>query len=1134
MIEKFKEFKPSSWAIDNRTSIYIITIFITVAGLMSYNSLPKEQFPDIVIPTIYVSTPYPGTSPKDVENLVTKQIEKQVKSIAGVKKITSNSIQDFSNVIVEFNTNVDVPVAKQKVKDAVDKAKKDLPTDLPADPNVMEVEFSEFPILFVNISGDYDLAQLKKYADELQDKIEALKEITRVDIVGALEREIQINVDMHKMNAVKLTMGDIERAVSFENKTVSGGYVTMNDMNRTISISGEFRNIETLKNIVVNSMSGAPVYLKDVAEIKDSYKEQESYGRLNKKNVITLNVIKRGGENLINSSDKIKDIIAQMTKTSFPEGLNVTVSGDLSDRTRITLHDLINTIIIGFILVTIVLMFFMGATNAMFVGLSVPLSMFIAFLILPGIGFTLNMIVLFGFLLGLGIVVDDAIVVIENTHRIYQQGKLDIKTAAKKATGEVFLPVLSGTATTLAPFFPLAFWGGTIGKFMHFLPITLIITLTASLVVAYIINPVFAVDFMKKDEENAAPINRRAIFLRTIPFLAIALIFYLFGSFGIGNFIVLMLILYLIYHLFLKKVIFRFQEHTWPSVQNSYAKFLNWALGKPRTIVLGTIGLLVFSVFLTAIRNPKVVFFPKADPNFVYVYLTLPVGTNQAHTDSVAKIIEQKVYSVIGANNPLVKSVITNVTIGASESRDDRGAYTNKAKVGVEFVQFAERNGESTLAYLDKIRGAIKDIPGVEISVDQEQFGPPVSKPINIEISGERFEDLIFASQTVKKYLDSLQIPGVEELKSDLQTNKPEIAFILDRERANREGISTGQIGMEIRSAVFGKEVSRYKDENDDYPIQLRYLEAQRKNIEVVKNLKITYRDMNMNGAIRQVPLSAFADVTYTNTYGGIKRKNQKRVVTLTSNVLSGFNPNNVVSSIQAAMGGLAVPEGVEINMTGEREEQVEAATFLRNSLLLSIGIILLILVAQFNSISKTLIILSEIIFSIIGVLLGLAIFRMDITIVMTGIGIVALAGIVVRNGILLVEFTDMLMEQGKPVREAIIEAGRIRMTPVLLTATATILGMIPLAIGFNIDFATMFTELNPKIHFGGDSVAFWGPLSWTIIFGLLFATFITLIIVPVLYLMAAKTKERVKKVRVKISDAGKRFNPKTVESNGA
>lgn len=1130
-MKKFKEFKLSSWAINNKTGTYIITIFITLAGILAYNDLPKEQFPDIVIPTIYVSTPYPGTSPKDIENLVTKPIEKQVKSISGVKKVTSNSIQDFSNIIIEFNTNVEVQIAKQKIKDAVDKAKKDLPTDLPADPNVMEVEFSEIPILFVNISGDYDLTKLKNYADELQDKIESLKEITRVDIVGALEREIQINVDMNKMSAAKLTMSDIERAVSFENKTISGGHITLNNMNRTISVSGEFRDIETLKNIVVTSMSGAPVYLKEVADIKDGYKEQESYGRLNGKNVITLNVIKRGGENLIDASDKIKAIIEDLKKTSFPENLSVTVSGDQSEKTRITLHDLINTIIIGFILVTIVLMFFMGVTNAMFVALSVPLSMCIAFLVLSGIGFTLNFIVLFAFLLGLGIVVDDAIVVIENTHRIYIHEKIDIKTAAKKAAGEVFLPVLSGTVTTLAPFIPLAFWGGTIGKFMHFMPITFIVTLTASLLVAYIINPVFAVDFMRRDEETTTKVNWRKIILRLIPFLAVAVIFYVSGSFGMGNFVITILILYFIYHVLLKKAIHRFQTKTWPSFQKWYAKFLSWALLRPRTIVFSTVLLLIFAVFLTAMRNPKVVFFPKADPNFVYVYLTLPVGTNQVYTDSIAKVVEDKVYKVIGKNNPIVKSVITNVTVGASESREDRGSYTNKAKVGVEFVEFAHRNGESTRIYLDKIRENVRDIPGAEITVDQEQFGPPVSKPINIEISGDKFEDLIFASQKLKQYLDSLQIPGVEELKSDLQTSKPEITFLINRERMNREGISTSQAGMEIRSAVFGKEVSKFKDENDDYPIQLRYNELQRRNIDLLSNLKITFRDMNMGGVVRQIPLSSFAEIKYTNSFGGIKRKNQKRIVTLSSNVLSGYNPNNVVNTIQSSIENLSLPEGVEVSMTGEREEQQEAAGFLGRSMLISIAMILLVLISQFNSISKTLIILSEIIFSVIGVLLGLAIFQMDLSVVMTGIGIVALSGIVVRNGILLVEFTDISIEKGMTVKEAIIEAGRIRMTPVLLTATATVLGLIPLAIGFNIDFVTMFTELDPKIYFGGDSVAFWGPLSWTIIFGLIFATFITLIIVPVLYLLSVKTKERVSRVRKRFSKGSKISNPNIIQN---
>jgi multidrug efflux pump subunit AcrB len=743
----------------------------------------------------------------------------------------------------------------------------------------------------------------------------------------------------------------------------------------------------------------------------------------------------------------------------------------------------------------------------------------------------MNMIVLFAFLLGLGIVVDDAIVIIENTHRVFDNGKKNIVTAAKQAAGEVFLPVLSGTVTTLAPFIPLAFWGGTIGKFMHFMPVTMIITLSASLVVAYIINPVFAVTFMKPHlpspvttelEAKVGSVARgqgmrsrwtKGAKITTIILGSIALLFYISKNIGMGNFVVLLLLLNLLYRFFIENWVKNFQIKVWPAFQNLYARFLNWALNRPYQILVGTIGLLVISVMITALRNPKIVFFPKGDPNFVYVYATLPVGTKPAITDSVAKILENRIYKVIGENNPNVESVITNVAVGASESRDDRGTYSNKAKIGVAFVEYGKRKGISTTNYLEKIRKVVTGLAGVEISVDQEANGPPTQKPINIEVSGDKFEDLIASSQSLKRLIDSLHVPGVEEIKSDLQLNKPEIKIDINRERANREGISTAQIGLEIRNAVYGKEVSRFKDANDDYPIMLRYDEAQRNNIDKLKNLKITYRDMNMGGAIRQVPLSAFAEVDYTSTYGGIKRKNQKRVITLSSNVLSGFNANKVMASMQSAMKQFKTPEGVTAELTGEKEEQKEAASFLGRSLMISIFIILMILVMQFNSFGKTLIILSEIILSIIGVLLGLAIFNMDMSIVMTGIGIVALAGIVVRNGILLVEFTDNLVESGMSVRDAVVEGGRIRMTPVLLTATATILGMIPLAIGFNIDFVTMFTELNPHIYFGGDSVAFWGPLSWTIIFGLSFATFITLILVPVMYLVSARTQEKTKRI---------------------
>lgn len=1117
MIDKFKEFKPSSWAIDNRTSIYILTIIITLSGLAAYNSLPKENFPEIIVPQIFVSTIYPGTSPEDMENLVSKPLEKQMKSISGVKKITSNSLQDFSNIIVEFNTDVDVADAKLKVKDAVDKASNDLPTDLPNEPNVQEINFSDIPILYLNIAGDYPLDKLKEYSDDLKDRIESLKEITRVDMVGALDREIQINVDMYRAQAAKVSMRDIENAVAFENMTISGGTVAMDGLRRSISVKGEFKDVETLKNIVVVSTEGAPIYLRDIAEVKDGFKDQESYARLYGKNVITLNVVKRSGENLIEASDKIKAILAEMQETTLPKDLKITITGDQSNQTRVTLHDLINTIIIGFILVTILLMFFMGATNALFVALSVPLSMFLAFLFMPTIGFTMNMIVLFSFLLALGIVVDDAIVVIENTHRIFDNGKVNIITAAKTATGEVFLPVLSGTLTTLAPFVPLAFWEGIVGEFMFFLPITLIITLTASLLVAYIINPVFAASFMKPHEANEDISKRnRSILIVSVIFASIALISYVTGNFGFGNFFVTILILHIIYRLWILKAITYFQERLWPAFTAKYKKVLSWALDRPWKLIMGTVGLFIFTIVFLIVRAPGTRFFPQGEPNFIYVYLTLPVGTDQAHTDSITQIVEKKVTDVVGADNEIVSSIISNVAVGVTDpAENDQATYAHRAKVTVAFVEFGKRNGVSTREYLAKIRDNVKGIPGAEISVDQEQGGPPTGKPINIEISGDKFEDLISTSAGLKQYLDSLQIPGVEELKTDLQNNKPEIIFNIDRERANREGISTGQVGSELRTAIFGKEISKFRDNNDEYDISLRVTKSQRDNIDQLRNMKITYRDMNMGGLVRQVPLSSFTDIKYSSTYAGIKRKNQKRVITLYSNILTGFSPNEVVADVQSAAAGYKLPEGVAIDMTGEQEEQQQTMSFLGSALLISLGLIFLILVTQFNSVSKPLIILTEIVFSLIGVLLGYAIFDMEISIIMTGVGIVALAGIVVRNGILLVEFTDLLREQGMELRAAIIEAGKTRMTPVLLTATATMLGLVPLAVGLNIDFVKLFTELNPHIYFGGDSVAFWGPLSWTMIFGLGFATFLTLVLVPAMYLISERTKLRMKAKKI-------------------
>ncbi len=1102
MERNFKEFKPTSWAIDNKTSIYVLTFIIAIFGLISYRSIPKEQIPEIVIPTVLVSTYYQGSSPADVENLISRPLEKKLKSIKDVRNITSKSIQDFSLIAVEFRPGIEITEAKQRVKDAVDKAKSDLPNDLIADPEVIEINLSDFPIMSINLSGDYSLEKIKSYAELMQDKIESLPEITRVDIVGALDREIQIDVDMYKMQAASVTFYDIQSAVYRENLTISGGNIDMQNLSRSVRIAGEFKDVETLRNITFISSSGAIVKLKDIADVKDSFKKQESYARLDGKNVITVNVIKKSGENLLDAADKIDGIIDELKENKLPEDLTISISGDQSKYTKTLLFDLNNTIIFGFILVFLVLMFFMGVTNAFFVALSIPLAMALSYIVLPGIDFTMNMLVMFSFIFALGIVVDDAIVVIENTHRIYKKEKLDIKTSAKAAAGEVFLPILSGTLTTLAPFFPLAFWPGVVGDFMFYIPITIILALFASLIVAYIINPVFAVSFMKHDVETDQ-LPRRKIYRNTAIIIVVGILLRLVTLKFLGNFTFFFAVLYLFHNLVGYKILLKFQHTIIPGMLNRYEKALRWVLHGKRPVWLtwSLVGLLVFSFVIYGVSKPRVVFFPDSEPNVIYTYIKLPVGTDVDYTDSIAGVAENRIMNILQPDRDIVESVITNVALNASADYFDVGTISHKAKITVNFVEYAKRHGKNTNLYLDKFRNALNDIPGAEISVEKEENGPPTGAPVSIEVNGEDLDQIIAFSQNLVRIIDSTEIPGLDKMKSKFDNNKPELIITIDRNRANREGISTGQIGSEIRTAITGLEVSKYREGEDQYPIQLRYNEYQRENIDRLMNLKITFRDMN-TGILRQIPLSSVASIDYVNTYGGIDRKNSKRVITIVSNILEGHSSPEVNLALQKLIKKMKVPEGIEVKLTGETEDQKESATFLMKALLFSVLLVLFILITQFNSTSKPFIILTEILFSISGVLLGYAIFNIPFSIIMTGMGIVALAGIVVRNGILLVEFTDELRERGMRTKEAIIQAGKIRITPIVLTATAAILGLIPLCIGFNIDFVGLFRDFAPNIHFGSDSSMFFSSLGWTIIFGLSFATFLTLLFIPMMYLM--------------------------------
>ncbi|HZI52958.1 MAG TPA: efflux RND transporter permease subunit, partial [Chitinophagaceae bacterium] len=1093
--KKFKEFKPTSWSIDNKTAIYIIAIIITIYGLMKFSTMPKEQFPDIVVPTISIATVYVGNSPKDIENLVTRPIEQELKGISGAKvnKIQSTSQADYSLIVVEFDTDVKTELAKLKVKDAIDKARAELPTDLTQEPDVQEFAFSEMPIMFVNISGDYDGLKLGDYADKMQERFEELGEITRAEIVGAPEREIQINVDPSKMAVARISFTDIENAIARENMDITGGLIETGTMKRTLKIKGQFTGAEDLENIVVRSSAqGASVYLRDFAELKDTIREKDSYARLDGKNVVTLNIVKRAGENLINAADKIKAAVADMQeKEELPKDLKVVITGDQSKLTKTSFNELINTIIIGFVLVLIILMFFMGVTNAFFVALSVPLSVFVAFLFLPiadaiiGTSVTLNFIVLFALLFGLGIIVDDAIVVIENTHRIYNNGRVPIVRSAKEAAGEVFVPVMAGTATTLAPFFPLLFWKGLIGKFMIYLPTILILTLAASLIVAFIFNPVFAVSFMKPEgKEYEKP--KKAVFRSKwfLTFFIAGVLLHLPGMHGMANFLLLMAILMVFNAYVLNDLIHSFQKKVLPALMNRYEKLLRWVLQGRRPVwaFISLFGIFIVSLLALAVRGNKQTFFPSGDPNFVYVYLKLPVGTDVKHTDSVTRILEKRVLKVLedekpGAPGSIVESVITNVAVSANNPRDNnRSVQSNLGRIQVSFVEFEKRHGKRTMPFKDSIREVVKGIPGASIEVAQEDGGPPTEPPVNIEVTGDNFESIASVASQLYNFLDTNRVAGVENLQPDVDLNNPEITINIDRQRAMMEGVTTAQLGMEIRAAIFGREVSKIKEGEEEYKIQVRYTDLLRNNVTDLMNMRIIFFDMNTM-QVKSLPLSAVAKIDYTSTTGGVKRKDVKRTIQLQSNVL---NPTMVApinaelkTKIDDFRSQVKIPPDVTIRQSGQSAQEAETNAFLGTAFLIAVGLIFLILVLQFNSMSKPFIVVTEIFFSIIGVLIGYAVTGMTIATIMVLVGVVGLAGIVIKNGILLIEFTDELRGRGMRTREAAIQAGKIRIIPVLLTAVATILGLLPLAVGFNIDFAGLFQHLRPNIFFGGDSVVF-------------------------------------------------------------
>ena len=1124
MKEKLKEFGLSSFAVDNATSIFLLTAMIFLFGIQAYVNIPKEQFPEVSFPTLFINTPYFGNSAENIESLVTRPIEKELQGIEGVKNIKSTSIQDYSIVTVEFDTNIEREIAVRKVKDAVDIAKSELPTDITADPIVQEINFAELPIMTVNVAGNYRNEDLKAHAEILQDALENISEVSEVDMKGDLEREVKIDVDLPKAEARRVTFNDIAGAIGQENITLSAGELVSDDFRRAINIVGEYDDPELLRNLIVKSEGQAPVYLRDIADVTFGYKDRTSIARADGLPVISLDIIKRKGRNLISAADQVKTVIEEV-RPQLPDDLNITIFNDTSVYTQNEVDNLENSIISGVILVVLVLLFFLGLRNAAFVGIAIPLSMLLGILVLSVLGITLNIVVLFALILALGLLVDNGIVVVENIYRYMQEG-YNNTDAAKYGVGEVAVPIIASTATTLAAFFPIIFWPGLIGDFMKWLPITLIIVLTSSLIVALIINPVLTKVFMKVDEQAEDPQvykrRRRNVLIAGGIFFLLAAAGFAAGSMVVQNLFLIVGIVSLINFFLFRPGAFYFQNRILPKLERFYDRFVRKALAYPKTVFISTFAALILVFGLMANFPPDIIFFPSADPLYVNAFVELPLGSDIEATDRLMKELEADVLQVLEKNDKVVDAVLSQIGENTADPNapPEPGSSPNRARLTVNFVKYQDRDGVSTFDIMEEVREVVKKYPGAQIVVDKNADGPPAGAPINIEISSENLDDLLAESTEIIDYINEQNIPGIEELKSNVKLGKPELEIKIDREAARRYGLSTYVIADAIRTSVFGKEVSKYKDGEDEYEINLRLAPEYRESVDALLNQRITFRDPT-NGRISQVPVSAVASIDYTSTYSSIQRKDLERVITISSNVLKDFNAQEINDELRILMAEYEFPAGIEYEFTGEQQQQAEDMAFLGRAFLVAVFVIFIILVSQFNSLTAPFIIVLSILFSIIGVLLGYLVTDRDYSVIFSSVGIISLAGVVVNNAIVLIDYINLLVkrklkERGltarheltfKEIKEAIIQGGATRLRPVLLTAITTILGLIPLAIGFNFNFFSFISEGDGKYFLGGDSTAIWGPMAWTVIYGLVFATFLTLVVVPVMYWLFFRLK---------------------------
>ncbi|MCB9089519.1 MAG: efflux RND transporter permease subunit [Calditrichae bacterium] len=1026
--------KITNISLAHKTSVFVLLVIIFVGGLTSYVGLPVESFPDIKQPVVFVAAPYVGVAPSDMETLVLKPLEDQLEEIAKIKRMTSQASEGYASITCEFEPDIEVDEAVRKVREKVDLAKPDLPKDLD-DPMVQEINFENVPIMVVSITGDESLVKLKKIAEDLQDLFENVSGVLEVNLTGGLEREVKVNVNPSRLEYYKIGVEDVIAAIRQENLTIPGGATESGNLKWTVRVPGEFDSVREISDIVVKTKNGQPIYLNDLAEVYFGFKDETSYSRLNGKPSVTLTITKRSGENIIRITDEIKAILAR-EEANFPASTEYLIVTDMSEEIRTMVNDLENNIISGLLLVVFVLYFFMGARNGLLVGIAIPLSMLVSFIIISLLGYTLNMMVLFSLILALGMLVDNAVVIVENIYRHHEQGKGVLK-AAQDGTEEVGMAVVVSTMTTLMAFLPLIFWDDIMGEFMKFLPITLIITLSCSLFVALVFNPVIASVFLRIDPNIDKLLGDRLLRRLT----------------------------------------------------GYYEQTLGWTLrNRWKSLGAAAFGFLMMTVIwvVFTLSEYGVELFPSIQPNQIFVEVEAPLGTRLETSDAIVRQVEKRIQQTTDMEDYVVNvgNVQNMFDFGTS------GGSSHKSQVTIDLLKSYERSQNSFIT-MEAVGDAIRGIPGATVDVSKPDEGPPTGKPVEIRIKGQDFNVLARISEDIMSKIED--VPNITKLKDNYDKGKPELRVRIDREKAALFELNTSMIANTVRTAINGTEASEYRVGTDEYDITVRFSKDFRQNYNDLLNLTVFHEGVHY-------PLANFASIELASGMSSINHVDGDRVVTITAESL-GKNPAEVLEACKQRLTNYRLPAGYTMTFAGQNEEQQKSMDFLSNAFMIAIFLIFFLLVTQFNSVTLPFVIMMSVLLSFFGVFFGLWITMRPFGIIMTGIGIISLAGVVVNNAIVLIDYIQKLRERGLSKLEAIIEGGKTRLRPVLLTAITTILGLIPLTVGINIDFIGLFTgDVSKFIQFGTESSEWWSGMGIAVIFGLFFSTALTLIIVPIMY----------------------------------